>query len=77
MTAISEETEPNNFEEAKNNPTWSQAMVEELQALEKNNTWTITSLPKGKKPVGCKWVYKIKYNSDGTIERYKARLVAK
>jgi hypothetical protein len=54
LTAISKEIEPNNFEEANNNPTWSQAMVEELQALEKNNTWTIMSLPKGKKPVGCK-----------------------
>jgi Reverse transcriptase (RNA-dependent DNA polymerase) len=34
-------------------------------------------LPQGKKLVGCKWVYKLKYNSDGTVERYKARLVAK
>ena len=43
----------------------------------KNKTWEIVDLPKNKKPVGCKWVYKIKYNSNGTIERYKARLVAK
>ncbi|MCI10013.1 hypothetical protein A2U01_0031104, partial [Trifolium medium] len=40
-----------------------------------NGTWTLQPLPKGKKPLGCKWVYKIKHNSDGTIERYKARLV--
>ena len=52
-------------------------MDEELKALEQNETWKIISLPKNKKPVGCKWVYKTKYNSDGTIEMYKARLVAK
>jgi Reverse transcriptase (RNA-dependent DNA polymerase) len=52
-------------------------MKEELYALKKNDTWDIVNLPKGKKPVGCKWVYKIKYNSNGTVERYKARLVAK
>ena len=52
-------------------------MKEELKALEKNKTWVIVQLPKDKKPVGCRCVYKIKYNSDGTIERYKARLVAK
>src|ERR1039458_319661 len=52
-------------------------MDEELKALEQNETWKIISLPKNKKSVGCKWVYKTKYNSDGTIERYKARLVAK
>ncbi|KAJ8899694.1 hypothetical protein K2173_019392 [Erythroxylum novogranatense] len=52
-------------------------MDEELTALELNKTWTITPLPADHKPIGCKWVYKIKYRSDGNIERYKARLVAK
>lgn len=45
--------------------------------MEQNGTWSVTSLPPGKNVVGCKWVFTIKYNSDGTIERYKARLVAK
>ncbi|XP_048129507.1 receptor kinase-like protein Xa21 [Rhodamnia argentea] len=52
-------------------------MSSEIQALKQNDTWDIVSLPPGKQPIGCKWVYRIKYNSDGTIERYKARLVAK
>ena len=49
----------------------------ELQAVEENDTWSLTTLPTGKRLVGCKWVYRIKYNSDGSIERYKARLNAK
>jgi Reverse transcriptase (RNA-dependent DNA polymerase) len=52
-------------------------MKEELDVLERNETWEIIQLSKGKKVVWCKWVYKLKYNSDGTIERYKARLVEK
>ncbi|TXG72309.1 hypothetical protein EZV62_000888 [Acer yangbiense] len=52
-------------------------MISELQALALNNTWTLTSLPPGKEPIGCRWVYKLKHHSDGSIERYKARLVAK
>jgi hypothetical protein len=52
-------------------------MDTELTALEQTRTWTVTPLPPGHRPIGCKWVYKIKYNSDGTIERHKARLVAK
>ncbi|GAA0164003.1 transmembrane signal receptor [Lithospermum erythrorhizon] len=47
------------------------------KALEKNNTWILVNLPPGKKPVGCKWVFTVKYNENGKIERYKARLVAK
>ncbi|GKA39546.1 ribonuclease H-like domain-containing protein, partial [Tanacetum coccineum] len=45
--------------------------------LNKNNTWVITDLPLNRKPIGCKWIYKIKYKSNKEIERYKARLVAK
>ncbi|CAL2251074.1 unnamed protein product [Prunus armeniaca] len=62
---------------AVSNPHWQEAMQFELAALESNQTWSLTSLPPGKQPIGCKWVYKVKHRSDGTIERYKARLVAK
>lgn len=51
-------------------------MGSEVTALEENGTWTIEDLPPGKKAIGSKWVYKIKHNADGTIERYKPRLVA-
>ena len=52
-------------------------MDKEITALELNITWTLSPFAPGKSPIGCKWVFKIKYNSDGTIERYKAHLVAK
>ena len=52
-------------------------MKEELDALHKDNTWDLVDLPPRKSVVGCKWVYKIKTCSDGTIDRYKDRLVAR
>ncbi len=52
-------------------------MNEEMVALDVNRTWELVPLPEGKKAIGCKWVYKVKHNSDGSISRYKARLVAK
>lgn len=52
-------------------------MQKELDALEENSTWEFTYLLEGKKALNSKWVYKIKYRADGTVERLKARLVAR
>ncbi|BBN68391.1 transposable element gene [Prunus dulcis] len=77
LATVSSSVEPSCFTDAAADPNWQQAMRSELAALTSNNTWTLTPLPPGKQPIGCKWVYKIKHRSDGSIERYKARLVAK
>lgn len=50
-------------------------MNTEPEALESNNTWQVTTLPPNKQAIGCKWLFKTKYNPDGTVERYKSRLV--
>ena len=52
-------------------------MKEELDVLSKNHTWDLVTLSPRKFVVGCKWIYKIKTHSDGSIEQYKTRLVAK
>jgi Reverse transcriptase (RNA-dependent DNA polymerase) len=68
---------PKCWQVAKNDPKWKSVMLEELEALDKNKTWELVSLPPGKKAVGCKWVFTVKQNPEGRVERYKARLVAK
>jgi len=74
--AIIAEKEPTTFKEAALLQKWLDAMNVELDALVSTSTREICSLHDGKRAIGCKWVFKIKYKSDGTIERYKARLVA-
>lgn len=58
-------------------PRWKAAMNKEMKSLQKNETWELVDCPPGKKPIGCRWVYMVKYKVDGTIECFKARLVAK
>ncbi|KAL5539051.1 hypothetical protein UlMin_046056 [Ulmus minor] len=68
---------PNSVQQALADKRWKAAMDEEMKSLQKNETWELVDHPAGKKPVGCRWIYNVKYQADGTIERFKARLVAK
>lgn len=75
LAALTTGQEPNSFKEAMKDAGWKEAMQKEIHALEENGTWTMEYLPPGKRALGSQWVYKIKFHSDGTIERLKARLV--
>lgn len=71
------ETVPTSFKQAVKSEFWTKAMNVEFEGMDRNETFTVVSLPPGKNVVGCRWIYTIKYNADGTVERPKARLVAK
>ena len=68
-------TEPRTYAQASKHPVWIEAMITEYQALLRNQTWTLVSLPLGAHIVGCRWIYKAKYKPDGSVDRFKARLV--
>ena len=65
------------FNEAVEDKKWRVAMQEELNMIEKNNTWELVDRPTHKKAIGVKWVYRTKLNSDGSVNKHKARLVVK
>ena len=74
------EDDPKTFKEAmasRDSAFWKDAVQDEMDSIMSNHTWELVDLPHGSKPIGCKWVFKRKYNSDGTLNTYKARLVAK
>ncbi|CAN6549657.1 unnamed protein product [Malus baccata var. baccata] len=71
------QVEPATYKSALKTLVWLNTMTEELAALHNQHTWSLVPLPPNKNLVGCKWVFKLKTNSDGSIARHKARLVAK
>ena len=76
-TGVSGVFEPGTYREAAQSPEWCAAMSEELDALARTQTWELVPLPSHAVPITCRWIYKVKTRSDGTIERLKARLVAR
>ncbi|XP_074315329.1 uncharacterized protein LOC141651520 [Silene latifolia] len=75
LATVTMGVEPPSFKDAIRDDGWCEAMKLEIDALERNATWELSDLPPDKKALGCRWIYKIKYRSDGSIERLKARLV--
>ena len=69
--------EPTCFEYATNRKEWVDAMVEEYQSIIKNDVWEINPRQKEKSVVSSKWIFKTKHSIDGSIEKYKARFVAR
>jgi hypothetical protein len=69
--------EPQSLQEALGDPNWKKAMEEEYATLLKNGTWHLVPSKSGMNLIDCKWVFKIKRKADGSIDRYKGRLVAK
>ena len=72
--------EPSCYKEAMSRDDklkWERAMESKMDSIEKNQTWELVQLPKGKNAFLCKWVYKLKVTSDNAKPKYKARLVAK
>eukprot|EP00253_Pinus_taeda_P033890 PITA_33890 len=70
-------TEPSSFEEAVEDPLWGDAMVEDYDSIVRNSAWEIAPRPEGKSVVGLRWIYKVKQEADGSVEKYKARFVAR
>lgn len=77
ICSVMHHPEQSSFAQAKKFDEWIKAMNEELIALESTDTWEVVSLLDGKHAIGCRWVYKVKLNADGALERYKAQLVAR
>ena len=71
------QTEPPNYTVASKILEWQHAMASEFEALQRQHTWSLIPSSPNQNVIGCRWVYKIKRNTDGSVSRYKARLVAK
>lgn len=75
VTQIDNIRVPKNVQEAMSDPKWKNAVMEEMNTLIKNNTWDVVTLLANQKVVACRWVFSVRHNTNGSVERYKARLV--
>jgi hypothetical protein len=75
LAAISDELAT--MEEALKSKPWHSAMMKELGSIKESQTWSLVDLPRGHKPIGLKWVFKLKHDEHGEIVKHKARLVVK
>jgi hypothetical protein len=72
--------DPTSYEEAMRSThlsKWRETMEDEMRSMSANQVWKLEEIPKGAKTIGCKWLYKIKRDSKGNIDRFKVRLVVK
>ncbi|GJZ60536.1 retrovirus-related pol polyprotein from transposon TNT 1-94 [Tanacetum coccineum] len=69
--------EPTNYHDAAQEECWRHAMKLEIEAIEKNNTWELCDLPPDATAIEVKWVFKVKLDKDGNVDKHKARLVVK
>ena len=68
---------PITFEEFVEEQVWEQAMDEEIEFIEKNQTWELVDVPKDKGVIDVKWIYKTKKDVDGNVQKHKAIMVAR
>ena len=71
------ETKPSSFKEAIEQHVWVDAMVEEYESIVKNSVWEVVPRLEDKSMVGSKWIYRVKQATDGSVEKHKAKFVAK
>jgi hypothetical protein len=74
---VANSDEPTSFAEVERNPSWRKAMMEEMDSIEENGTWSLVDLPPGRKPIKVKWVFKVKRDEHGAVSKHKAHLVVK
>ena len=77
MVELKRVQELGSLEEAMEDPKWKAAMQTEYDSIMRNETWDLVDHPKKRKVIGTKWVFKAKYKYDGSLDKYKARLVSK
>ncbi|PNX91272.1 copia-type polyprotein, partial [Trifolium pratense] len=77
LAAYISNEDPKTYDEAAKSQVWIDAMNQEIESIERNKTWKLTTLPEDANVIGVKWIYKTKYNEKGEVDKYKARLVGK